>query len=169
MELLQDFIAWAWARHHNILSWYIRPLFIIPFCYFAYKRSLAGVLLTVVALMSSIFWFPVPAQVSPGALSALAAEKEYLLGEWPAWKIAASLSVPLLFAALGTALWRRSYGWGLVVVNVMLISKVVWTGIFFDQKGFLEHLAPAVVGVVVLNAGFWAWRRHARQRPPQAD
>ena len=22
-----EFVAWAWARHHNVLSWYIRPLF----------------------------------------------------------------------------------------------------------------------------------------------
>jgi hypothetical protein len=20
-----EFVAWAWARHHNILSWYVRP------------------------------------------------------------------------------------------------------------------------------------------------
>jgi hypothetical protein len=39
MEMLSDFLAWAWARHHNILSWYIRPMFILPFIYFAYKRS----------------------------------------------------------------------------------------------------------------------------------
>ena len=24
---------------HNVLSWYIRPLFLLPFCYFAYKRT----------------------------------------------------------------------------------------------------------------------------------
>ena len=33
-----EFVAWAWARHHNILSWYVRPLFILPFCFFAYMR-----------------------------------------------------------------------------------------------------------------------------------
>ena len=32
-----EFAARAWARHHNELSWYIRPLFILPFCFFAYK------------------------------------------------------------------------------------------------------------------------------------
>ena len=37
-----EFVAWAWARHHNILSWYVRPLFILPFCFFAYRRSLLG-------------------------------------------------------------------------------------------------------------------------------
>ena len=35
-----EFVAWAWARHHNVLSWYVRPLFLLPFCYFAYRRSL---------------------------------------------------------------------------------------------------------------------------------
>jgi hypothetical protein len=38
-----EFAAWAWARHHNELSWYIRVLFVLPFCYFAYKRSLWGI------------------------------------------------------------------------------------------------------------------------------
>ena len=39
MDLLGDFLNWAWARHANPLSWYIRPLFIVPFCVFAYKKS----------------------------------------------------------------------------------------------------------------------------------
>jgi hypothetical protein len=43
MDWLTDFLDWAWARHHNPLSWYIRPLFILPFCYFAYKKSMAEV------------------------------------------------------------------------------------------------------------------------------
>ena len=36
MDVLNDSLNWAWARHQNPLSWYIRPLFILPFCYFAY-------------------------------------------------------------------------------------------------------------------------------------
>ena len=36
---LDEFGAWAWERHHNVLSWYIRVLFLLPFCYFAYKRA----------------------------------------------------------------------------------------------------------------------------------
>jgi hypothetical protein len=64
-----EFAAWAWARHHNELSWYIRPLFLLPFCYFAYKRSLWGITLTVVALATSMFWFPAPQRADPGRLS----------------------------------------------------------------------------------------------------
>ena len=31
------FFTWAFQRHYNILSWYIRPLFIIPIIWSAYK------------------------------------------------------------------------------------------------------------------------------------
>lgn len=55
MEVLSDFLAWAWARHHNVLSWYIRPLFILPYIYFAYKRSWKGLAVTVIALATSMF------------------------------------------------------------------------------------------------------------------
>ena len=61
-----EFVAWAWARHHNILSWYVRPLFILPFCFFAYRRSLFGIVLTILALATSMFWFPVPEHSEPG-------------------------------------------------------------------------------------------------------
>jgi len=33
------FFNWAFERHHNTLSWYIRPLFIIPIVIFAFKKS----------------------------------------------------------------------------------------------------------------------------------
>ena len=75
MEWLYDFLAWAWDRHHNILSWYIRPLFLLPYVYFAYKRSLAGISLTLVALATSMFWFPKPEQPDPRVLEFLAREK----------------------------------------------------------------------------------------------
>lgn len=40
----QGFFDWAYERHQNQLSWYLRPLFIISFCYFAYKRSWTGIM-----------------------------------------------------------------------------------------------------------------------------
>jgi hypothetical protein len=57
-EFLADVASWAWARHHNVLSWYVRPLFFLPFCWFAYRRSATGMALTLVALATSMAWFP---------------------------------------------------------------------------------------------------------------
>ena len=66
MEWVNEVAAWAWARHHNILSWYIRPLFLLPFCFFAYRRSLLGIGVTLVALATSMAWFPAPREPEPG-------------------------------------------------------------------------------------------------------
>jgi hypothetical protein len=57
MELINDFLSWLWARHHNQLSWYIRPLFLLPFCYFAYRRSVWGIVVILLVFPTSLFWF----------------------------------------------------------------------------------------------------------------
>src|SRR5687767_8323883 len=64
--------------HHNVLSWYVRPLFLLPFCFFAYRRSLWGIVLTLLALATSMFWFPVPEHPSWAVNEMLASEREYL-------------------------------------------------------------------------------------------
>lgn len=68
------FFNWAFARHHNILSWYIRPLFIIPMVIFAFKKSFTGIFATIFALFTSMFWFPIPAEINPQVLEFLAFE-----------------------------------------------------------------------------------------------
>ncbi len=148
---LDDFAAWAWARHHNELSWYIRGLFILPFCYFAYRRSLWGITLTVVALATSMFWFPAPARVDPGAAEFLAVEREYLTSNWTIWKVLLSLLVPISFAALAVAFWRRSLVWGLAVINAMVLVKIVWSFYFGDRAGGLTLLPSAIVGLAICD------------------
>jgi len=49
MDTLVDFLNWAWARHHNLLRWYIRPWFILPLCYFAYQKNARGIVITIQA------------------------------------------------------------------------------------------------------------------------
>ena len=147
-----EFAAWAWARHHNELSWYIRVLFVLPFCYFAYKRSLWGIVLTVVALSTSMFWFPAPERVDPRAAEFLAVEREYLTSGWPLWKVMLALLVPISFAALAVAFWKRSLVWGLAVINAMVLVKIVWSFYFGDESGGLTLLPSALAGLAVCDA-----------------
>jgi len=147
-----EFVAWAWTRHHNVLSWYVRPLFFLPFCFFAYRRSLLGVVLTLLALATSMFWFPAPEHTGPAVKEMLASEREYLTANWTAWKILVALLVPLTFAALGLAFWKRSLVWGLAVVNAAILFKIAWTFLFSTQAGALSHLPAAVLGIVVCDA-----------------
>lgn len=154
MEILSDLGAWAWARHHNVLSWYIRPLFIIPYAYFAYKRSPAGIIVTILALLTSMFWFPAPSSVDPGVERFLRAERDYLLGPWTLGKVLASMTVPAFFYALALAFWRRSWGWGAAVINLAAIGKVVWSVTAGGESGWAV-LIPAVIGALICNGAVY--------------
>jgi hypothetical protein len=151
MEFLNEGLAWAWARHHNILSWYIRPLFIVPFCYAAYKRSPPGMALTVAALATSMFWFPAPETPDPMALQFLEAERAWLTGEWGVWKSLLSLTIPAFFILLGAAFWKRSWGYGLAVINAAMLGKVWWSLAYGGESG-RAILPPALLGLAVCNA-----------------
>lgn len=167
---LEPLVEWAWARHHNILSWYVRPLFLIPFCWFAYRRNLVGLVLTVVALVTSMAWFPEPDRVQPGVETMLQSERDYLLGEWGFAKVAIALLIPLVFAGVALALWRRSLLWALVVINAAVLFKVAWTFMFSTTEAAMTHLPAAIGGLAVvdallLGAGAWLRRRRLAEQP----
>lgn len=149
---INEFVAWAWERHHNVLSWYARPLFLLPFCYFAYKRSLFGITLTLVALATSMFWFPPPETTSPAVIEMLASEREYLTANWTLWKVLLALLIPISFVALGFTFWKRSLVRGLAVINVAVLFKIGWTFLFSTGAGAMSHLPAAVLGLAVCDA-----------------
>ena len=162
-----EFVAWAWGRHHNVLSWYVRPLFLLPFCYFAYRRSLLGMTLTLIALATSIFWFPAPAELSTAVNEMLGAETEYLTSNWTLWKVLIALLVPATFAALGLAFWKRSLVYGLAAVNAAILIKIGWTFVFGTEAGAMSHLPAAVVGIVVCDALILYVMHRLRARPSE--
>ena len=159
-----EFVAWAWSRHHNVLSWYVRPLFILPFCFFAYRRSLFGIVLTIIALATSMFWFPAPEHASPAVNEMLKAEEAYLTADWTLWKVLIALLIPLTFAALGLAFWRRSFTWGLAVVNAAILFKIAWTFLFSTEAGAMSHLPAAVLGLALCDALILFVMRRIRAR-----
>lgn len=72
------FQTWAFERHQNLLSWYIRPVLIVPIMYFSYKRQIVGVTASIFALLTSMIWFPVPSE-TPALVSASFCKR---LGAW---------------------------------------------------------------------------------------
>jgi len=157
---------WAWARHHNILSWYIRPLFVLPFCYFAYRRSPFGMVATLMALATSMAWFPAPATPSPGVVELLARERAYLAEPWTPFRILLALVPAALLAALATAFWRRSFAWGIAVINAMALTKIAWTFWAAPGEGAYALLVPALVGLGICNAAVIGILAIRKQRPP---
>lgn len=82
LALDDEFKRWAWARHHNPLSWYIRPLFLIRYCLAAWHRSRTGLTTTLLLLFSSMFWFLAPTTPDPTIARFLAAERAWLAAPW---------------------------------------------------------------------------------------
>jgi hypothetical protein len=173
MDLLNDFLSWVWARHHNELSWYVRPLFLLPFCYFAYRRSVWGIVVTLLVFPTSLSWFPAPENPSPRVEGYLEWEIRFLTeGSVAAWGVLVLLVVAF-FVALAVAFWRRSWLWGLAVLNAGTLLKVIWSVAFGGAAGWAS-LAPSLFTLAVTDAGIllaarWLKRRRARQEAAAQD
>lgn len=154
------FFDWAFSRHHNILSWYIRPLFIIPMVIFAFKKSYTGIFASIFALFTSMFWFPVPEVNNPKVMEFLAFEMDYLKGTWSAPKIIMSLAVPLFFFMLLTAAWKRNWKWLLGVIVGAAVLKIIWSVAFSGEAG-MSIIKPAILGLIICIGGLaYFFRRH---------
>ena len=158
-----SFWDWLWQRHQNQLSWYIRPLFLIPLCWFAYKRSGAGIMATVLLLLTSMGWFPPPRQVSPRVQQFLQFEQQYLQGDWTPGKVLLTVMVPLSLAALAAALWRRNLWLGLAVMSLIAIAKTLWSVAFAGEAG-ASVIVPAALGLLLCGGGLWCVAKLVRAR-----
>ncbi|MGA8943799.1 MAG: hypothetical protein WB502_13970 [Thermoactinomyces sp.] len=144
----KSFFDWAYERHQNELSWYIRPLFLIPFCYFAYRKSWGGILGTMFIVLTSMFWFPKPGHVNETVKQFLEMEKAYLLGDWSFSKILISLLIPVSLTALAVAFWKRNLWFGLSVIVFIAIAKMTWSVVFGGEAG-KSVFVPAITGLVI--------------------
>jgi hypothetical protein len=169
MELLNDFLSWVWARHHNELSWYVRPLFLLPFCFFAYRRSLPGILATLLIFPTSLFWFPAPEDPSARVEGYLAWEIRFLAEGSVAARLMLAMLVAAFFVALAVAFWRRSWLWGLAVINAGTLLKVIWSVAFGGATGWAS-LVPSLFTLAVTDAAILLamrfWGRRGREEPP---
>ena len=168
-QLLADFGDWAFDRHANVLSWYIRPLFLLPLAWFAYRRSGWGIAGTLIALATSIFWFPAPAVPDPQILEFLDFEREWLTGTWDLQKVGQAMLAPLALTVYCVAFWRRSVVWGLVLLNVMAAGKLLWGVVVGDGTGWAMTV-PGLVGLLICDvAVLWGLRQLQARRKRAAS
>ena len=140
------FFSWAWERHQNALSFYIRPLFILPLAYSTYKRSLFGILLMLAALSTRMFRFPAPGRTDPRVEGLLAFERGWLTGGWAMEKVVSTLAVAPVLGVLCLASWRRLSLWGLLVINAIAVGKMAWGGLHWVSY-------PSMVGCGLRRSG----------------
>lgn len=160
----EPFFNWAFKRHQNLLSWYIRPLFIIPFCYFAYRRSRAGIAATVFLLFTSMFWFDQPDTVSEEVKGFLQMEREWLRGGWTFSKLIMALLVPISLTALGAAFWWRNLWVGLAVMVLIAVGKMFWSVSYGGESG-KSVMLPAFAGLALCIAlVYWGFKRAEKKK-----
>ena len=168
MDTLFDFLNWAWARHHNPLSWYIRPLFILPFCYFAYRKSVLGIVLTVVAVTSSTFWFPAPASPDQTAGTFLAVERQWITGPLTLGQAILTTLIPVWFIALAAAMRRRLWVAAALVIVSGTALKVTWSFYVGGASAWII-VAPVAFGnavvAAVLTCAYWRTRHQSVGSP----
>lgn len=144
----QTFLDWAFARHLNPLSWYIRPIFLIIICYFAYKRSRKGLVITFLLMTSSMVWFPPPETINPQMQTVL--EYEKMLLSQPLTGIFVFLIGIIFVVLVCVAFWKRSFKMGLILLNTMLIGKIVLGLIFVGDDGW-GPIGTTIFGLVLVN------------------
>ncbi|MCY9065819.1 hypothetical protein [Bacillus inaquosorum] len=145
---VQDILDWAFRRHLNPLSWYIRPLFLLVLVYAAYKRSWKGIVITFVLMMSSMVWFPEPKKIYLQMQKVL--EFEQMLLSSP---ISAVLTIVFMMVLIGfilAAFWNRSLVLGVILLNVTLAGKVALSLFFTDENGWAP-LGNTIFGLMMVN------------------
>ncbi|MED3576112.1 MULTISPECIES: hypothetical protein [Cytobacillus] len=155
----REFLDWLFTRHQNQLSWYIRPLFLIPFCFFAFKKSWAGISITIFCIFTSMFWFPEPQSVNKQVEQFLAYEIDYLTGDWNVTKIMMTLLVPISLFLLGMGFWRRNLWIGLSVLIMIAIGKIMWSILSAGKSGN-SIIIPAIIGLLIcVVLIYWGFKK----------
>lgn len=153
---------WIWNRHQNLFSWYSRPLFIIPACYYAYKRKIGFIIAMLILLGTSLFWFAPPTEVSETVSDFLDWERQLFFNpEFRLPLITLSIAVILFLFGLFYALWHRNFWAGLVVFNIGNLLKIAVSVIFGGDVG-MAAIVPTLSSMAILNLiaiGFWKWKK----------
>lgn len=139
----------------------------IPFCYFAYKRSWAGISITIFLLATSMFWFPKPEVLDPQVTGFLQMEVDYLTGDWGITKILMALIVPISLTILGAAFWKRNLLLELSVIDLIAVCKMIWSVVFGGESG-TSSFAPAIIVLIICAVLiYFGFKRSERNKKEQ--
>ncbi|MCY7765777.1 MULTISPECIES: hypothetical protein [Bacillus] len=159
---VQDILDWAFRRHLNPLSWYIRPLFLLVLVYAAYKRSWNGLIITFVLMMSSMVWFPEPKRIYLQMQKVL--EFEQMLLSSPVSAVLTIVFMMVLIGFILAAFWKRSVVLGVILLNVTLAGKVALSLFFTGENGWAP-LGNTIFGLMMVNGiGLFIKYRNRKKR-----
>ena len=156
---------WIWNRHQNQFSWYSRPLFIIPACYYAYKQKIGFLIGILVLLGTSLFWFAPPAEVNPTISAYLDWERQLFFNPHNRTPlIVLSIAVLLFLFLLFYAFWQRNFWIGLLVFNIGNLLKIGVSIVYGGDVG-MASIVPTLSSTIILNMlAFAIWKLKSKRR-----
>jgi hypothetical protein len=151
--------GWIWERHQNQFSWYSRPLFLLPACYYAYRHRLWLVIGFMTLLGCSLFWFAPPEHVPEHIHGYLEWEKQLFFSHDSHLPLFLLVVVVIVFlAGLFRAFWQKNPWLGLLLINVGTLLKVV-VSVTLGQEAGMAAVFPSLSSIVIINAvAFVAWK-----------
>jgi len=155
----ENIAAWVWDRHQNQFSWYSRPLFLIPACYYAYRRKFGLIVGFMAMLFCSLFWFAAPENVPEHVSGYLEWEKQLFFSSNSMAPIFSLLVAVVAFlVGLFSAFWYRSFWLGLILINAGTVMKIVVSTTLGNEFG-TAVVIPSLSSLAIINlVAFFAWR-----------
>lgn len=157
--------AWIWDRHQNQFSWYSRPLFLIPACYYAYRQKLWLVIGCMVLLGCSLFWFAAPSVVSEQVSGYLEWEKRLFFSNESRLPLLLLVVVVAGFLfGLFFSFWNQNPWVGLILINAGTVAKVAVSVIAGKESG-TAAIIPSLSSLAIINlAAFLVWCYFKKRR-----
>lgn len=137
-----------WERHKNPVSWVCRPFFGLIFCYGAILQSWPIILVGVLGMGSSWFWFPKWKHTPAWAEEFINKEFTVLTPDnrWDLKRVLLpSIGMPLGLATLAVLLWYLAYPWnwvGILVLVIVTVLKIIWSA---KLEGTVLHPLTRIV------------------------
>lgn len=144
------FFEWVWQRHHNPMSWHIRPWLLVIFAYFSYRQHITGTIVTLISGLTSIYWFPENAAPSSEVLTLLSLEHNFIHGGWSFLKVASLLGAASFIGLLGYAFWKRFFALGLIATDGIILAKIIWNTFQFQGYAF-SNTFWSLAALVIIN------------------
>ncbi len=150
MDLISTVSDWAWARHHNELSWFIRPLIILAFCYAAWTHRFCTVIMLGLFFPLSAVLFPAPETPKPYIVEFLNSERDLLESLSLLGWITFIGAVVLFLWVLAAAFWKRDFWLGVLLANAASIIKLTFSLLVWPDTGYAA-VFPTLLTVAVFN------------------
>ncbi len=156
--------SWIWDRHQNQFSWYSRPLFLIPACYYAYRQNLWMVVGFMILMACSLYWFAAPAIVSEQVRGYLEWEKQlFFTNESRVPLISLTVAVLIFLFGLFYAFWKRNVWVGLVLINAGTVAKII-VSVFFGGELGTAAILPSLSSLAIINCTTYLIWRHTTRK-----